>query len=226
MRVTTYGHSCAGVQVAGLSLLFDPFITGNPLAASVDVNAVPATHVLVSHGHGDHLMDAEAILKRTGAVLCSNFEIVTWFEHKGLKKAHSMNLGGTAGLGAGVNVKYVPALHSSQLPDGSNGGNPGGWVVTSTEGSFYHAGDTALTLDMQLLKRFGLSFAFLPIGDTYTMGVDDAIECARMIGVGKVIGIHFNTFPPIRIDTEKARDTFRTAGIELLLPSIGSTIDI
>jgi hypothetical protein len=122
-------------------------------------------------------------------------------------------------------VKYVVAQHSGQLPDGTYGGNPGGWVVTSTEGSFYHAGDTALTMDMQLLKRFALSFAFLPIGDNYTMGPDDAIEAAHMVGVKRVIGIHYNTFPQITIDTEKAKAAFSKAGLELLLPKIGSTID-
>lgn len=226
MKLTNYGHSCIGVKVAGLDLLFDPFVTGNPLAKGVDLGVIPASHILITHGHGDHLMDAEAILKRTGARLFSNYEIVNWFGTKGVANGHGMNIGGSVHLGNEVKAKYVQALHSSQLPDGTYGGNPGGWVVTSAEGSFYHAGDTGLMLDMQLLKPHHLSFALLPIGDTYTMGVADAVEAAHFCGVTKVIGIHYNTFPPITIDTEAAKAAFSKAGVELLLPAIGDTIDI
>jgi L-ascorbate metabolism protein UlaG (beta-lactamase superfamily) len=225
MRITNYGHSCIGVRVGTADLLFDPFISGNPQAKGIHLDAVPATHVLITHGHGDHVMDAEAILARTGAQLFSNYEIVNWFGAKGVTTGHGLNIGGSADLGNGLKAKYVLALHSSQLPDGAYGGHPGGWVITSTEGSFYHAGDTALTMDMQLLKTHHLKFAFLPIGDTYTMGVEDAIEAARFCGVTTVIGIHYNSFPPITIEPEAAQAAFRKAGLELLLPAIGSTIE-
>lgn len=225
MKLSYYGHSCLGVNTAGHDILFDPFVSGNPLAGKLDVQRIPATEILVTHGHGDHVADAEVIAKRTGATLVSNYEIATWFGKKGVKTTVGLNIGGATAVGP-LNVKYVNALHSSELPDGTYGGNPGGFVVTSAEGSFHHAGDTALTLDMQLLKPFHLRFACLPIGDHFTMGVADAIEAARLMGVTKVVGIHYNTFPPITIDTKAAMRDFQAAGIELLLPAIGETIEI
>lgn len=225
MKLTYYGQSCIGVQVAGAHLLFDPFISGNPLAKGVDPGKIPATHVLITHGHGDHIADAEAILKRTGALLVSNFEICNWFAAKGIQRTHPMNTGGRAEL-AGFAVKSTVALHSSTMPDGASGGSPGAFVVFSDEGNFHHAGDTALTLDMQLLKRHQLRFACLPIGDTYTMGVDDAVEAAQYMGVKTVVGLHYDTFSAIAIDKEYARAAFAKAGITLLLPGIGETIDI
>lgn len=225
MRITYYGHSCFGVDTAGQHLLFDPFITGNPLAKAVDVNAIPATHVLLSHGHGDHVMDAEAILKRTGATLISNFEIVTWYGKKGVEGGIGMNLGGRVQVGD-LRVRMTIAHHSSELPDGSYGGNPGGFVIEGPEGALHFAGDTALTLDMQLLKRFGLKCAILPIGDHFTMGVDDAVEAAQLMGAKTVIGMHYDTFPPIAIDKAHARAAFEKAGITLLLPAIGESISL
>ncbi len=225
MKLTYYGHSCIGVNTAGHDVLFDPFISGNPLAGDIDVARIPATEILISHGHGDHVADAESIAKRTNATLVSNYEIASWFEAKGVKPCIGMNIGGSVNVGP-FRVKYVNAVHSSQLPDGTYGGNPGGFVVNGPDGSFHHAGDTALTLDMQLLRPFNLRFACLPIGDHYTMGVSDAIEAAKLMGVTKVVGIHYNTFPPIVIDTEAAKRDFAKESIALLLPGIGETIEI
>lgn len=226
MTLTYYGQSCIGVTIGNVHLLFDPFISGNPLAKHIDVSAVPATHVLLSHGHGDHVADAEAILKRTGAMLISNAEICDWYGNKGIAKLSPMNLGGTVDLGGGLQVKSVVAQHSSTMPDGASGGSPGGFVVFTPEGNFHHAGDTALMLDMQLLKRHKLRFACLPIGDNYTMGIEDAVEAAQYMGAGKVVGMHYNTFPAISIDTKTATTAFQEAGIELLLPAIGSSIEL
>lgn len=226
MRLTYYGQSCIGVHTAGMHLLFDPAIGVNPLAqGKVDVGSLPADVVLLTHGHGDHVFDAEAIVKRTGAKLVSNYEIVEWYAAKGITTGVHMNLGGSTSVGA-LRIKYVNAIHSSQLPDGSYGGSAGGFVVQGPEGNFHHAGDTALTLDMQLLKRFDLKFACLPIGDTFTMDVDDAVEAARMMGVEQVVGIHYDSFPPIRIDHDKARETFRKAGLTLHLPAINESIEL
>lgn len=225
MKLTYYGQSCIGVDVAGAHLLFDPFISGNPLAKGVDIAKVPATHVLITHGHGDHVADAEAILKRTGALLVSNFEICNWFAAKGIQRTHPLNTGGRAEL-SGFGVKSTVAQHSSTMPDGASGGSPGAFVVFSDEGNFHHAGDTALMLDMQLLKRHQLRFACLPIGDTFTMGVDDAVEAAQYMGVKTVIGMHYGTFPPITIDKVAAKAAFGAAGITLLLPGIGETIEL
>jgi L-ascorbate metabolism protein UlaG (beta-lactamase superfamily) len=225
MRITYYGHSCIGVETAGKHLLFDPFISGNPAAKHIDLERVPADVVLLTHGHGDHMLDAEAILKRTGATLVANYEVVTWFGKKGIEGGIGLNLGGGTQLG-GLNIRMTIAHHSSELPDGSYGGNPGGFVVQGPEGAFHHAGDTALTLDMQLLKRFKLKIACLPIGDHFTMGVDDAVEAAQLMGVTQVLGLHYNTFPPITIDTEKAKAAFQQAGITLHLPGIGESISL
>lgn len=224
MRLTYYGQSCVGIETVGKHLLFDPAISVNPLAqGKVDIGTIPADLVLLTHGHGDHVADAEAILKRTGARLLSNFEIVEWYATKGITNGIHMNLGGSTSLGD-LRIKYVNAIHSSQLPDGSYGGSAGAFVVQGPEGNFHHAGDTALTLDMQLLQRYQLKFACLPIGDTFTMGVDDAVEAARLMGVSTVVGIHYDSFPPIRIDHEKARATFGKAGITLHLPAIGESL--
>lgn len=225
MKLTYYGQSCIGVEIEDACLLFDPFISGNPLAKHVDVSKVPATHVLLTHGHGDHVADAEAILKRTGAQLISNFEICNWYGAKGIKDGIGLNIGGQENLGP-FRVKSTVAQHSSTLPDGTSGGNPGGFVIFTGEGNFHHAGDTALMLDMQLLKRHHLRFACLPIGDHFTMGMDDAAEAAQYMGVKTVVGMHYDTFPPIAIDKAKALATFGQAGITLLLPAIGETIDI
>lgn len=225
MRLTYYGHSCIGVATGGQHLLFDPFISGNPQAKHIDIGGIPATHILITHGHGDHVLDAEAIAKRTGAPIITNYEIACWFEAKGVPQAVGMNTGGQKDFG-GFSVKLTGARHSSQLPDGSYGGNPNGFVVTTPEGAFHHAGDTGLTLDMQLLKRHRLKFACLPIGDHFTMGYADAVEAAEYMDVRTVIGIHYDTFPPIALDHAAATEAFRKAGKELLLPAIGETIEL
>jgi L-ascorbate metabolism protein UlaG (beta-lactamase superfamily) len=225
MKLTYYGQSCIGMAFGDHHLLFDPFISGNPLAKAIDINAIPATHVLLTHGHGDHVADAEAILKRTGAMLVSNFEICEWYGHKGITRMNPMNIGGQADLG-GFRVKSVMAQHSSTMPDGAAGGSPCGFVVFTGEGNFHHAGDTALMLDMQLLKRHHLRAACLPIGDNYTMGIEDAVEAAGYMGATTVVGMHYNTFPPISIDTENAKAAFAQAGIRLLLPAIGASVEL
>jgi L-ascorbate metabolism protein UlaG (beta-lactamase superfamily) len=229
MILTYYGHSCFTVIVAGRVLLFDPFITSNEAASKlVDVDAVPADYLLVTHGHFDHIEDCVRIAKRTGATVISNFEISGWLGKQGIAEEQraSLNHGGGRDFDFG-RVKFVNAIHSSALPDGTYGGNPGGFVIDSGEGAFYHAGDTALTLDMQLIPGFitsRLVFAALPIGDNFTMGVDDAVRAADFVKTDTVVGIHYDTFPPIKIDHAKAREKFRAAGKQLLLPKIGESV--
>ncbi|MBA3681410.1 MAG: metal-dependent hydrolase [Bacteroidetes bacterium] len=224
MNITYYGHSCFGVEINGKHLLFDPFISPNELAKGINVNTVPADYILISHGHGDHIADAENIAKRTNAKLISSAEIVSWFEKKGIENTRGMNIGGKIKLDFG-NVKCVVAQHSSSMPDGSSGGNPMGFVIESGEGNFYYAGDTALTYDMKLIGDYrSVDFAFLPIGDNYTMGIDNAIIASDFIKCNDIIGMHYDTFGYIMIDHQEAISKFDRSGKKLTLMEIGSTL--
>lgn len=224
MKITYYGHSCLGAELGGKQILFDPFISGNPLAGALDVDNIPADYILVTHGHGDHTLDLLRIARRTGAMVVSNYEIVTWLDRQGIPNGHPMNHGGQWSFDFG-RVKYVPAVHSSSFADGSYAGHPGGFVIESAEGCFYHSGDTALTMDMQLIPRFfKLDFAILPVGDNFTMGYQEALMAAEMLQCRKVVGVHFDTFDLVRIDHEAARAHFAAAGRELLLPAVGEEL--
>lgn len=226
MRITHYGHSCFSIETKGKHLLIDPFISGNPLAAEVDITALPADVILISHGHQDHVLDAEAIAKRTGATIVAAYEIATWYGNKGLE-AIALNHGGSVTVGEVAQVKFVNAVHSSVLPDGTYGGNPGGFVVSNDEGCVYFAGDTALTMDMKLIDmEFNLDMAILPIGDVFTMGVSDAIIACDFVGCNRAIGMHYDTFPPISIDRIAAKDAFTKAGKELILLDIGASLEL
>jgi L-ascorbate metabolism protein UlaG (beta-lactamase superfamily) len=226
MNVTYYGHSCFGVEVGGAHLLFDPFITPNPLAREVDASRVPANYILLSHGHEDHVADAVAIARRTGARVLANYEICLWLSRQGLTNVVPMNLGGLTAL-EGLRVKLVVAHHSSMLPDGTNGGSAGGWVVETPAGNFYYSGDTALTLEMKLVaESTPLRWAALCLGDTFTMGVSDAIRAAGFLGCREILGVHYDTFPPILIDRAAAVARFKAAGLTLHLPGIGQTITL
>jgi L-ascorbate metabolism protein UlaG (beta-lactamase superfamily) len=225
MRITYYGHACFAAQVAGRTLLFDPFITGNELAKAIDVQTVPADYILISHGHEDHMADAVAIAKRTGATIVSNYEVTIWLNQQGLPNTHPLNHGGAWRFDFG-RVKFVNAVHSSSLPDGTYGGNPGGFVVETAEGSFYYSGDTALTMDMKLIgESTRLTFAALCIGDNFTMGIDDAIKAAEFIRCHDVLGLHYNTFPPITIEPEAAIKKFKAAQKRLHLLQPGDFHD-
>lgn len=226
MKLTYYGHACFAVVAGGKQLLFDPFIKPNPLAGKIDVEKIQADFILVSHGHGDHVADVTEIAKRTGATVIAPFETASWFEKQGLDRVQGMNHGGAASLPFG-RVKLTAAIHSSSLPDGSYGGNPCGFVVESADGNFYYSGDTALTMDMKLIgEQTKLRFAVFPIGDFFTMGIDDAVRAANFVGVSRIVGVHYDTFPPIKIDHASATKTAQASNKELLLPRIGETIEI
>ncbi len=226
MKFTYYGHACFAVEIAGKALLFDPFIKGNPLAKEIEIEKVPADFIFVSHGHGDHLEDLVEIAQRTGAPVIAPFEVGEWLEKKGAPNVRAMNHGGGAEFDFG-RVKLTSAIHSSSMPDGSYGGHPCGFVVESEEGNFYYSGDTALTYDMKLIgERVKLNFAILPIGDHFTMGIADALRAAEFVGVERIVGVHYDTFPPIKIDHEKALSAAGKAGKKLLLPGIGETIEL
>lgn len=229
MKLTHLGHACFSValpeECGGARLLFDPFLTSNPLAQSAGLSwgKVQADYVLISHGHFDHIEDAVAILKQTGAKAVAAYEICDWLKAHGVAEEQvlPMNIGGTLRLDFGT-VQMVAAVHSSTLPDGASGGNPGGFVVRTKSGAFYYSGDTALTLDMQLIPRKGpLRFAILCVGDTFTMGLEDALEAARMVECDEVVGVHYDTWAPIAIDHKKAKALFKQAGKTLRLLKAG-----
>lgn len=226
MEITFYGHACFSIKIAGKHILFDPFISGNELAKDIDINTIPADYILLSHGHQDHVLDVPAIAKRTGAQIVSNFEIVSWYGAKGFLNTHPMNHGGSWQFDFGK-VKYVNAVHSSVLPDGSYGGNPGGFVIESEDGNFYYSGDTALSYDMKLIGEYhNLDFAILCLGDNFTMGYEDAARAADFVQVNKVIGMHFDTFGYIKVDHDKVEDYFISEGKSLKLPEIGESFDV
>lgn len=192
------GHSAFAMDIDGHKVLFDPFLTGNPLAAATP-DDVEAELILLTHAHGDHLGDTVAIAKRTGATVISNAEIAGWMGKQGVK-AHGQNTGGSYDHGF-ITVKQTIAFHSSSFPDGSYGGNPNGFVVTTKNRQrIYFAGDTALFSDMQLIGEAGIDVAFLPIGDNYTMGPDDALQAVKLIRPKFVVPMHYNTFTLIAVD--------------------------
>ncbi len=227
MKFTYYGHACFAVEAGGQTLLFDPFITPNPLAKDIEIDKIAADFILVSHGHGDHVADLVAIAQRTKATVIAPFEVGEWFESKqNAENVKAMNHGGAAQFAFG-RVKLTAAVHSSSMPDGSYGGNPCGFLVETSDGAFYYSGDTALTLDMKLIAEGAkLRFAVLPIGDHFTMGIADAVRAANFVGANKIIGVHYDTFPPIQLDRPAALAAAQAAGKELLLPQIGETIEV
>jgi L-ascorbate metabolism protein UlaG (beta-lactamase superfamily) len=201
-RVQWLGHSCLLFESDGRRVLVDPFLTGNPKAAA-RADEVEADLICVSHGHGDHVGDAVAIARRTGATVLSNYEISEWLKagDRGLPKVLGLQHGGGVLFDGFVRVKLTLAFHGSALPDGSNGGNPCGFVLTFADGTrVYDAADTGLFSDMALIGEEGLDLALLPIGDFYTMGPDDALRAVKLLKPKRVVPIHFGTFPPIEQD--------------------------
>lgn len=227
MKFTYYGHSCFLIETNGKKILFDPFISPNELAKDkVDISHIECDYIAISHGHFDHIADAESIAKRTNATIICAYELYEYFSKKGLTNFRPMNVGGkwTADFGT---VKCVSAVHSSNLPDGNYGASPMGFVFNTNEGDFYYSGDTALTMDMQLIPRWAkLKFAILPIGDNFTMDVDDAIAAADFVQCNKIIGVHYDTFGFIKIDHDVAKEKVSKAGKDLILVDIGATIEV
>jgi L-ascorbate metabolism protein UlaG (beta-lactamase superfamily) len=198
-RVQWLGHACTLIESGGQRILIDPFLTGNPAAATT-ADKVQADFILISHGHGDHVGDAVAIAKRTGATVIANYEISLWLENQGVKKAHGMQHGGSHAFTFG-RVKLTLAFHGSMLPDGSNGGNPCGFILYLKDGlKIYAAQDTGLFGDMRLIGEEGIDLALLPIGDNYTMGPDDALRAVKLLEPKRVVPIHYNTWDLIAQD--------------------------
>lgn len=197
-KVTWYGHAALGLETNGHKLVVDPFLGGNPVA-SIKPEAVQANYILISHGHDDHVGDSVAIARRTGATVISVNEIAVWFANQGIN-SHGQHIGGGYKYPFGY-LKLTLALHGSELPDGSSGGNPCGFLLTTSDGKkIYLAQDTGLFGDMTLIGDEGIDLALLPIGDNFTMGPDDALRAVKLVRPKVVIPIHYNTFPLIAQD--------------------------
>lgn len=225
MKITYYGHASLGILVNDVTILVDPFITANPKASHIAIDDLKADYILVTHAHQDHMLDVEAIAKKTGAIVISNFEIVSYYEKLGIE-GHPMNHGGQWDFEFGT-VKYVNAIHTSSFPNGQYGGQPGGFVIEGEHKNIYIAGDTALTFDMKLIPlQTQLDLAILPIGDNFTMGIADAIIASDFIECDKILGYHYDTFGYIEIDHEEAKRKFYEKDKDLMLLDIGEFIEL
>jgi L-ascorbate metabolism protein UlaG (beta-lactamase superfamily) len=226
MLITFLGHASLWIETGNAKLLVDPFISGNDKTAGiVDIQTLDPDYILITHAHQDHILDVETIAKNSGATIVSNYEIATHYQNMGFQ-VHPMNHGGNWNFDFGT-LKYTNAIHTSSFPDGSYGGQPGGFIITTKSKCIYIAGDTALTLDMKLIPMtHTLDLAVLPIGDNFTMGIDDAVQAADFIGCKNILGYHYDTFGYIEIDHEKAVAAFERAGITIHLPGIGESLTV
>jgi L-ascorbate metabolism protein UlaG (beta-lactamase superfamily) len=225
IKVTWYGHSALGLEIDGHQILVDPYFTENP-AATITAGEVNPDFILITHGHFDHVGDAVEIAKRTGALVISNFEISQWMEKQGVQKVHGQHIGGGHAHPFGY-LKLTPALHGSGLPDGTNGGNPVGFLITTQDGKkIYISGDTGLFSDMQLIGRQGIDLLFLPIGDNFTMGPEDAYQAVEMIKPKHVVPVHYNTWELIAQDAGKWAERVAKLGVQVHVLKAGESLTL
>jgi L-ascorbate metabolism protein UlaG (beta-lactamase superfamily) len=225
MKITYLGHAALSIEVGDTHIIVDPFISPNELARHIDVNALKADYIMITHAHQDHIADLESIANRTKAKVISNYEIVTHYENLGIS-GHPMNHGGSWQFDFG-RVTYTNAIHTSSFPDGSYGGQPGGFILETKEGNVYIAGDTALTMDMKLIPmKCKIDLAVMPIGDNFTMGIDSAVIASDFVGCNKVLGYHYDTFGYIVINHDQAKNAFKKAGKNLILLPIGDSMSL
>ncbi len=226
MELTYLGHSCFMFSSSQGSLLVDPFISGNSLAGSISLDEIVPDYILLSHGHQDHVLDVETIYNQSQASVVANFEVASWFQNRGLERVIPMNHGGKLKLDF-ASIKLVNAVHSSSMPDGSYGGNPLGFVIEMDGQCLYFAGDTALHQDMkQIRDEYRVNLAILPVGGHFTMGVEDALKAADYVDCKRILGMHYDTFPPITIDHEASKNLADSQGKELILMQIGNSIKL
>lgn len=225
MKCTYLGHSCFLLDIQGKQLLFDPFITQNPLAHHLDIASIQPDYVLISHAHGDHIADVEFFAKQSSCSLIANFEIINHFARKGME-GFAMNSGGSHHFLFGT-VTMTHAYHSSSFPDGSYGGNPNGFLIETNEGCVFYSGDTSLSMDFSLIgERYAINLAVLPIGNVFTMDHIDAARATKMLKANRMMGVHFDTFPPITINHDAVKTYMESEGISFILPEIGETIQV
>ena len=227
MKVSYYGHSCVEFDFDGIKVLVDPFISYNDKASHIDIDNIKPDYIFLSHGHEDHVADMKKIHDQSGATVCAIVETAAWVRDQGVAddKVIEFNLGGTLDLPF-WQVKMVYAAHTNSTPDGRYGGHAAGFVFFVDNKKIYFAGDTSLTMEMKLLTDLKLDYAFLPLGGHYTMDVHDALRAAQILHVNNVVGIHYNTFPPIAIDKQDAKHKFANQDVSLLLLDIGEEISL
>jgi L-ascorbate metabolism protein UlaG (beta-lactamase superfamily) len=226
MKLIFHGHSCWEIVGAKHRVLIDPFLTGNPLADVAPGSFQELDAILISHGHGDHLGDAESIAKKTGAVIVANYEIASYYDEKGCK-SHGMSIGGGHDFPFG-RVKLVIAHHGSTGPEGEALGSPAGIVLHMDGKRVYHAGDTGVFLDMQLIAELNGPFdaCMLPIGDNYTMGIDDAVRACEMIRAKVFLPMHYDTFAVIKADAEAFVRKVEGKGLRAKVVRAGASMEV
>ncbi|WP_039053568.1 metal-dependent hydrolase [Sphingobacterium sp. T2] len=227
ISVRYLGHACFEFDFNGTKVLMDPFITYNPLAKHINIAELNPDYIILSHGHEDHVADVAHIQQQSGASVIAIVETAAWVRRQGVPgdKVMEFNFGGTLNLPFGK-VKMVYALHTNSTPDGAYGGVPCGFVFTIGDKKIYFAGDTALTLEMKLLADLNLDWAFLPIGGHYTMDMYDAVKASDFINCKNIIGMHYDTFPPVTIDVEEAKRVFTDAQLNLTLLAVDESMSL
>jgi L-ascorbate metabolism protein UlaG (beta-lactamase superfamily) len=228
MKLTYWSHSCFSIETGPHRLIIDPFLSGNPLAP-IQPDAVECDFILVTHGHEDHLGDSVEIAKRTGATIVANYEIATTCANRGAKNVHPMNPGGAWKFPFG-RVKMTIAHHSSSNATGDGFlylGNPGGFLVTAEDKTVYHAGDTALFMDMKLIGKLDrIDVALLPIGDNFTMGIEDAVHAVEFLHARLAIPMHYNTFDLIKTDPGAFVRLLEEFGERGMVLGIGESVEV
>ncbi|WP_202081319.1 metal-dependent hydrolase [Caldalkalibacillus salinus] len=229
MKITFHGQSCVQVETDQTSLIIDPFLNGNPVAKA-NPEDIKVSYILLTHGHNDHVGDTVQIAKQNNATVIAPFELATFLGWKGCN-VHPMHIGGSASFDFGQ-VKFTQAFHGSAYTDEENQtitytGMPGGILLTLEGKTIYHAGDTGLFGDMKLIgERNNIDLAFLPIGDNFTMGPEDALTAAEWVKAQKVVPMHYNTFPLIEQDAHAFADALKAKGIEGIVMEVSDTLEL